>query len=225
MTIEEVMRQERDALLGESLIKVPLLGSGLLPFAAVTESEVLVRSPMFLRSMHPVTLEPLQGRDRSVAFVQVCPSLKYKFLWVHADNDKYRDDYKTFLRSFHDVSEELPKTIAVDHLYNRDRARTLGTPFIRMVLAHESINSSHGAGYEKSRSRNGLGAFGRDHTMDTITLLKLCGMPSPRKGRPLTAEMRSHVLKVAALYGLKVQDLEKEIADLMEVAAFQPRAK
>jgi len=220
VTIQDVMTQERDALLGESLTKIPFLGSGILPFAAVTDPDVLVRSPTFLRSMHPVTLEALPGRDRGMAFVQTCSTLKYKFLWVHADNDKYRDDYKTFLKQVHKVSEDLPKSIAVDHLYNRDRALSLGTPFIRTVLAHESINSSHGAGYEKSRSRNGLGAIGRDHTMDTITLLKLCGIPSPRKGRPLTAQMRAHVNQIAALYGLKVEEMEQEIADLMDVAAF-----
>jgi len=223
--IQDVIKHERDALLGESLVIIPFLGSGLLPFAAVTEPGVLVRSPMFLRSMHPVTLEPLPGRDRGAAFVQVCPSLKYKFLWVHADNDKYRDDYKTFLRVFHKVIEDLPRQIAVDHLYNRDRAKALGTPFIRTVLAQESINSSHGAGYEKSRSRNGLGAFGRDHKMDTITLMKLCGMRSPKKGQPLSAEMRAHIHQVAEIYGMKVTDLEKEINDLMEVAAFRPPAR
>jgi hypothetical protein len=225
VTVEDVIKFERDALLGESLVIIPILGSGLMPYAAVTEPEVLVRSPIFLRSMHPVNLEALPGRDRSAAFVQVCPSLKYKFLWVHADNDKYRDDYKSFLRIFHKVTEELPRQIAVDHLYNRDRAKSLGTPFIRTVLARESINSSHGAGYEKSRSRNGLGAFGRDHKLDTITLMKLCGMRSPRKGQPVSAEMRAHILQVAEIYGMKVKDLEEEIMDLMKVAAFKPRAR
>jgi hypothetical protein len=219
------MQQERVALLGESLIIIPNLGSGLLPFAAVTEPEVLVRSPMFLRTMHPVRLETLPGRERSEAFVQVCPSLKYRFLWVHADNDKYREDYKNFLRVFHKVSEELPRQLAVDHLYNRERARALGTPFIRTVLAEQSINSSHGAGYEKSRSQSGLGASGRDHKMDSMILMKLCGMPSPRKGQPLTAEMLACIQQVATIYGMNVKDLEKEINDLMEVAAFKPRKR
>ncbi len=222
VTIQEVMQQEIDALLGESLIRHPILGFGLLPFAAVTEPNVLVRSPTFLRSLHPVKLENLPGRERSAAFVQVCPSLKYKFLWVHESNECYRDDYKTFLGTFHGVTEELPREIVVDHLYNRDRAETLGTPFIRTVLAHSSINSSQGAGYEKARSRNGLGAFGRDHKMDSVILMKLCGMRSPRKNRPLTAEMQSHIQRVAAIYGLSVKEMEEEIADLMNVAAFTP---
>jgi hypothetical protein len=222
MKIRDVMEQERAALLGESLIVVPPMGSGVLPFSAVTEPEVLVRSPTFLRSVHPVRLETLPGRDRNTAFVQVCPSLGYKFLWVNSSNDRYREDYKTFLREFHKLSGEVPKGLDVDHLYNRDRAKSLGTPFIRTVLAEHTINISHGAGYEKSRSRSGLGAFGRDHTMDTITLMKLCGMPSPKKGQPLTAEMLAHVHLVAITYGMKVGDLEREIMDLMDVAAFRP---
>jgi hypothetical protein len=216
------MQQERSALLGESLIKNPITGDGLLPYAAVTDPDVLVRTPLFLRAMHPVTLESLPERDRSVAFVQECASLKYKFLWVHADNDSYRQDYVHFLREVHKVSEELPKELHADHLYNRQRAKQMETPWIRMVLAPQSINSSHGAGYEKARTRSGLGRAGRDHKMDDIILMKLCGVPSPKKGQPLTAEMVAHIHQIAQLYGMKVSEIEESIKSLMKVAAFEP---
>jgi hypothetical protein len=172
--------------------------------------------------MHPVTIEPLANRDQRMAFIQVCPTLQYKFLWVHADNDDYRSDYATFLRDVHKVPEDLPKAIHVDHLYNRSRAKQFQTPFIRLVLAAHSINTSHGAGYEASRGRSGLGRPGRDHKMDELTLMKLCGVPSPRKGQPLAAEMRAHVHDVARLYGMNVGDIEGVIKDLMAVASFEP---
>lgn len=172
---------------------------------------------------HPVTLEPLADRPRTSAVIQACPSLKYKFLWVHADNDSYRDDYKIFLKQVHKVSEELPSSVAADHLFNRERARGLQTPWIRLVLASGPINSSHGAGYEKSRTNNGLGTHGRDHKMDEITLMKLCGIPSPRKNQPLTAEMRLHAHKVAELYGISFKEIERNIAELMQVAAFDAK--
>jgi hypothetical protein len=215
------MDRERAALLGESLIKDPILGEAPMPYAAVTEPEVLVQTPMFLRAKHPVTLETLEGRDRNMAFVQVCASLNYKFLWVHTTNDDYREDYITFLRDVHKVKETLPQDLHADHLYNRERAKQLQTPYIRMVLAPKGINTSHGAGYEKSRTRNRLGRVGRDHTMDEITLMKLCGIPSPRKGQPLTSEMMAHVHEVAQLYGMQVSEIQRSIQDLMQVAAFE----
>jgi len=181
-----------------------------------------VRSPSFLRSIHPVTLEDLPGKARDEAFVQVCPSLNYKFLWVHASNSGYRNDYKNFLKSFHHVQEELPDTLVVDHVYNWRRALKRGSPFVRTVLAHYSINSSHGGGYEASRTKSRIGRFGRDHTMDTVVLLKICGIPSPRKGQPLTSEMRSHIQGVARKFGLNIEQMEQEIKDLMDVASFEP---
>lgn len=223
MTINDVMNQERAALLGESMIKDPITGIGLLPYAAVTEPNVLVQTPRFLRAKHPVTLETLVGRDQGMALVQVCPSLQYKFLWVHADNDDYRKDYTTFLRQVHKVSDDLPKGMHVDHLYNRSRAKQLHTPFIRLVLSPQAINTSHGAGYEKSRGRAGLGRAGREHKMDEVTLMKLCGIPSPKKGQPLTAEMQVHIHDVARKYGMSATDIEGVIKDLMDVASFEPK--
>lgn len=223
MTINDVMKQERDALLGESVVSEKLFVGGWLPYAAVTDPEILVRTPGFLRSKHPVTIEGLPGRDRSMAFVEVCPSLRHTFLWVHADNDDYRSDYRNFLRTIHQVREDLPETIHVDHLYNRDRAKQFQTPFIRLVLCTQRINSSHGAGYEKRRGARGLGRLGRDHTMDEITLMKLCGVSSPKKGKPLTPEIMSHIQTVAGLHGMRIEEITSIIKDLMDVADFVPR--
>jgi hypothetical protein len=220
MNIQDVMQHERSALLGESLIVDPISRLTLLPYAAVTDPDVFVRTPTFIRMRHPVTLQFLANRPRTFVVIQTCPSLKYSFLWVHADNDSYRDDYKTFLNQVHKVSQELSSSIAADHLFNRERAKVLETPWIRLVLATGPINSSHGAGYEKSRTNNGIGAHGRDHKMDEITLMKLCGVPSPRKNQPLTAEMRSHIHKIAELYGMPNKEIERNIMELMQVAAF-----
>jgi hypothetical protein len=65
VTIRDVMKHELAALLGESLIKDPVWGEAPLPYAAVTEASVLARTPTFVRSMHPVTLEAIPGKDRS----------------------------------------------------------------------------------------------------------------------------------------------------------------
>jgi hypothetical protein len=222
MTINDVMNQERAALLGDSVFRSPLSGIDFMPYAAVTDPEVIERTPTFLRSMHPVVLADLNGRDRRMAFVQVCPTLRYKFLWVHADNDDYRPDYRNYLRQFHNVTEVLPGTLHVDHLYNRERAKRLGAPFIRLVLCPRGINTSHGAGIEKKRTLSGLGKYGREHKMDDIVLMKLCGLPSPRKGQPFTAEMMIHVQAVARLYGMKTDDIEASIRNLIDVANFVP---
>jgi hypothetical protein len=218
MNISEVMKQEREALLGESL----MTNGKLLPYAAVTEPDIIVRTPTFLRSKHPVIIEPLAGRDMRMAFVQACPSLRYKFLWVHADNDRYRADYAAFLHAVHNFSGNLPSNIHVDHLYNRERAKVFAAPFIRLVLVKGAINTSHGAGYEKARTF-GVGRAGRDHKMDQITLMKLCGVQSPKKGQPLTAEMKAHIHNMARLHGMGTTEIEQIIQDLMDVAGFQPQ--
>lgn len=221
MTLNEVMQQERTALLGESVFKSPS-GMQLMPYAAVTSPEILQRTPEFLRSAHPIVLTDLNGRDRRMAFVQICPSLRYKFLWVHADNDDYRSDYRSYLRQHQNVTEALPQSMHVDHLYNRKRANRLGTPFIRLVLCPRGINTSHGAGIEKKRTLSGLGRYGREHKMDDIILLKLCGLPSPRTGQPLTPEMMAHIQAIARLSGMKADEILGSIQDLIEVANFVP---
>ncbi len=220
MNIRDVMQRERSALLGESLIKAGPAGTTVMPYSAVTEPDTLIRTPTWVRAMHPVTITSLPGRDRSMAFVQECASLQYKFLWIHAENDAYRDDYKTFLKDVHRVTETLPGNLHADHLYNRERARALQTPWIRLVLVDGPVNSSHGAGTEKSRTNNGVGTPGRDHTMDDLLLMKLCGVKGPKQGQPLTAEMMAHVHDVARLYGMSVTEVQRSIGNLMEVSAF-----
>lgn len=194
----------------------------LMPYAAVTNPQVLQRTPEFLRSAHPVALTDLSARDRRMAFVQVCPSLKYKFLWVHSDNNDYRSDYRSYLRQHQNVTEALPESLHVDHLYNRERAKRLGTPFIRLVLCPRGINTSHGAGIEKKRTLSGLGRYGREHKMDDIILLKLCGLPSPRTGQPLTPEMVAHIHAIALLYGMNAEEIQASIQSLIDVANFVP---
>ncbi len=218
MTLADVMAQEREALMAEYAAppQVP-------PYCAVPDFDVLARTPSILRGRHPVHVEEVPGSRAGSAFVQSCPTLGYKFLWAHADNDDYRADYLRFLRTQHGMTlDALPETHHVDHLYNRARARDMGLPFIRMVLLPRSINTSHGAGYEKARTRGGIGTPGRQRGIDEIVLMKLWGIRSPRKGMPLSPEMQMHVARMAVLFGVPAAEVERNIRELMEVAAFRP---
>lgn len=58
--------------------------------------------------------------------------------------------------------------------------------------------------------------------MDDIILLKLCGLPSPRAGQPLTPEMMAHIQAIARLSGMKADEILGNIQDLIEVANFVP---
>lgn len=217
MTIKNVMQAEFAALMAETASRD---AGGVLPYAAVTNPDVLVSTPFWLRRRYPIRIESLPGKDRhDMSFVQVCPRLNYKFLWVHAGNHGYRDDYRTFLREIHKVTENLPSSVHVDHLYNRQRARQFETPWIRLVLTPQPVNSSHGAGYEKGRTRSGIGRPGRDHPMDLVTLLKAYGMPSPRKGLPLSPDMLIYIQKIAPLISMSVTEIVEVIGNLMEVAS------
>lgn len=221
MNVRDVMRYESDAILAEWRASCEQR-EDILPYAGVPDPEELTKTPTRLRAAHPVQLVPLPDQDQKMAFVQVCPSLKYKFLWAHMDNTAYRDDYGRFLKIFHGVTEELPKGIVADHLYNRARARVFGTPYVRMMLAEAPINSSLGGGYERLRT-GGVGTVGNQRPIDTVLLLKINGMPSPKKGKSLTAEMIGHIQRVSALYGIPFDDLVDDVKRLMEVAVFRPR--
>ncbi len=94
--------------------------------------------------------------------------------------------------------------------------------FVRMVLLGPGENRSHGAGYEKSRTAGGIGRPERERGLDEIMLMKLCGIRSPRKNRPLSAEMIAHIYRIAALFNLPPLEIEQNIRDLMEVAAYRP---
>ena len=51
--------------------------------------------------------------------------------------------------------------------------------------------------WAEERRKESSVSGGRDHKMDEIILMKLCGIPSPRKGQPLSAEMLAHVNRIA----------------------------
>jgi hypothetical protein len=222
MTLDDVMAAERDGLLAELLF--PVFGwIQVPPYVAVPDFDVLERTPTDLRTQHPIRIEELPGEQPGQAFVQVCPTLKYKFLWAHVDNDDYRSDYIEFLRQHHAMTlESLPSVLHVDHLYNRKRARAMELKFIRMILLPVGINTSHGAGYEKSRTKGRVGTPTNQRGIDEIVLMKLCGVPSPRKNMPLTPEMLAHVQRIAAMFGTSTTKVEQSIRTLMDLAAFRP---
>jgi hypothetical protein len=223
MTLADVMAREREALMTEYLFEQGLARVQVPPYSAVPDFEVLIRTPTTLRTRHPVRVDELSGARRGRAFVQICPSLNYKFLWVHADNDDYRADYVTFLQNHYGMSiQALPEAYHVDHLYNRARARQLALPYIRLVLLPREVNTSHGAGYEKSRTLGGLGTPGNQRGIDEISLMKLWGVATPRKGMPLSPEIVAHARRMSMLFGIPPAEIERNIRELMDVASFRP---
>ena len=217
MDLAAIMAVERDTLLGEyALGTVP-------PYAAVSELDDVVRTPSMLRIQHPCWFAQLVGAAPDRAMVQHCPSLNYRFLWCHVDDDDYRAHYLAFANAEHGAGlTELPQTLHVDHLFNRERARALGLAWIRMVLLPRGVNPSHGAGYEQSRTNGLLGRAGRARGVDEVNLMKLCGVRTPRKGMPLPAEAYAHASRMADVFGLSAEEIARNIEDLMEVAAFEP---
>jgi hypothetical protein len=225
MTLAEVMARERDALMAEYLFPEGIAGAGVNvpPYAAVPNFELLKTTPRYLRAKHPVHMSELSGAQRGHAFVQTCPTLGYSFLWTHVENNNYRADYVLFLQQQYAMSvTALPGTHHVDHLFNRERARAFGLPYVRMVMLPQGVNTSHGAGYEKSRTHGGLGTEGRQRGIDEIMLLKLWGISSPRRGMPLSPEMQAHAIRMAAMFGISAAEVERNIHELMQVASFQP---
>jgi hypothetical protein len=220
------MAQERAALMAEYLFPegLPgLQGANVPPYAAIPDFEVLKTTPRYLRIKHPVQISELFGTQRGHAFIQSCPTLGYNFLWTHVDNNNYRADYVLFLQQQYKMSvTALPETHHVDHLFNRERARDRGLRYVRMVLLPRSVNTSHGAGYEKSRTQGGLGTQGVQRGIDEIMLFKLWGIPSPRKGMPLSPEMQAHIIRMAAVFGIPAAEVERNVQELMEVASFRP---
>src|SRR5262245_10271968 len=197
------MAHERNGLLAEYLFAQGAAEMQIPPFCAVPGPDIVVRFPSLLRARHPAQIAELQGAHAGYSFVQTCPSLAYKFLWVHTENEEFRDDYLRFLRQEHQMTlPALPQTHHVDHLFNRARAKTMGLPFIRTALLPKSVNMSHGAGYEKSRTQGVIGKPGRERKLDEVMLMKLWGVMSPRKDMPLSPEMLMHARRVAVLFGL-----------------------
>lgn len=217
MNLNDVIVQEREALLAEYAL------AGVSPYSAITHADVLVRTPSMLRAKHPVRIEKLERAKPDQAFVQICDSLHYKFLWVGTDNDAYREDYLRFLHAYHSPNLTIPPAhLHVDHLFNRERARAMGLPLIRLILLEGSVNTSHGAGYESQRTSGGIGRVGRDRGIDEVMLLKLMGIRTPRKGMPITPDIARQLDRLAALYGVPRQEIERNIRELMDVAAFRP---
>ena len=141
---DAVMHRERTALITEQRL------TGMPAYSAVGDIGIVRDLPTSLRRQHPVNLEALG----ETSFVQACPTLGYRFLWVHVENDRYRRDYELHLkRCYGDAAQPLPADLHVDHLYNRERARVFKLTYIRMVLLPRGINTSHGAGYERLRTR------------------------------------------------------------------------
>jgi hypothetical protein len=224
MTLDQVMEAERRALTTEYLLPAGIVGGTVQvpPYTAIPDTSVLIGTPLGLRTRHPIDIKDLPGRDRDQAFIQLCPSLDYKFLWVHAGNENYRQDYLSFLRAFHQVTlEDLPSTYHVDHLFNRARA---GNMFIRMILLPRGVNTSHGGGYEGARTRAGVGRSGRERSLDEINLMKLWGIYSPRKNTPPTPQMLAHMQRVSVIFGIPMAEIERNIRELMAVANFTPSA-
>ena len=192
------------------------------PYCAVPDFQVLEKTPTFLRTRYPIRIQALAGREGK-AWVQVCDGLKYKFLWAHVDDDDYRDDYLKFLVNHHGIKiSAIPDDYHVDHLYNRARAREMKLPFVRMGLLPRSVNTSHGAGYEKQRTRGSIGTPGNQRGIDEILLMKLWDIQSPRKGQPLGPTMQAHLDRMASLFGIPRAELLRNVTELMDVAAFRP---
>lgn len=224
MTFLDVMNAERAALLAEYTFQESFAGLNIPPYSAVPDLTIVERTPSALRSRYPVTFTELSGKRAGQAVIQSCDGLKYKFLWAHVDNNSYLDDYLAFARANYNIGpSERPRGLHVDHLFNRERARALKLTYIRMVLAPAGINTSHGAGIEKSRTNSGIGREGRERSIDTMILLKLLGISSPKKGKALTPEAKAQIARVAAMLGLPASEIEADIQDLMQVANFKPR--
>lgn len=218
------MTLERTALLQEYLLPLGAAAINVPPYVAIPDFEVLKTTPSDLRLRFPITVEPLVGSKNGRSFVQTCSRLNYKFLWTHVDNDNYRDDYLAYVRNHHHVMvDAIPQNLHVDHLFSRARAKNLQLSFVRMILLRDSINTSHGAGYERARTQGRIGTVGNQRGLDEIGLMKLCGVASPCKGSLLTPPIRAHLQAMSVLFGIPVSELEQNVYELMDVAAFRPK--
>jgi len=212
--ISGVLKREQDALAIETRI------AQCPPFVAVSDLAEVTRVPSQLRFHHPASLEKLPGA-KGVAFIVTCPSLNSKVLWVGAANDKYRDEYLTFLDSAYGISmTSLPPGYDVDHLYNRARALHYGLTYVRLALVRQAVNRSHGAAYEKDITRNEA-ARERRHMklMDEITSMKYFGFLSPLRDDPREAEIDAYAAFAAAKLGLDPQEIRRGILLLRKKAS------
>jgi hypothetical protein len=139
-------------------------------------------------------------------------------LWVATDNDRYRDDYLTFLNSeYHLAMQAIPKPFDVDHLYNRARARAYGLRYIRTALVGSAPNRSHGAGPEKDVTLNEARRERRDHKlMDEITCMKYFGFLAPLRSNPRKSEIDAYAAFAAAKLGLDPDQVRQSVAYLRQ---------
>src|SRR5277367_3419926 len=116
MTLAAIMDHERRALMTEYLFPSGIMGGVQVPpYCAVRDFADLKDTPAPLRDRHPVLIDPLLGKKPGQAIVEECLSLDFRFLWVHVDNDDYRADYVTFLRTRHGLMiNALPSDLHVD---------------------------------------------------------------------------------------------------------------
>nr|WP_154921831.1 hypothetical protein [Microbacterium testaceum] len=211
--LRTVHAREKQALVEEGALAV------VLPYAAVRDLETVRSTPSALRESHPCVWRPLAGVHLQSARVQYCPTLGYRFLWCHVDNSSYRRHYLRFLQREHGWNgRSIPSEWHVDHIFNRARAKKLELGWVRMMLLPGPVNTSHGAGYEKQRTRSRiLGRPGRSRKLDEITLLKVAGLRSPRQRTPLTLDIEAHARWIADRHGLATGSVISNIHDLLAI--------
>ena len=200
--------QQRAAILAESAL------TGLLPMVALDSIEILRDKARVMMGITPparlVSIgSPIRG------WVQ--DTKAYKFFWAETENNYYRDDYLEFLNEHCGFSlNSIPDIYDIDHLFNRERARTVGLRWIRMFPVRRSPNRSHGAAYEKAATNNAAGRPGRNiRNMDELSLMKFLDIKSPGKSRHLSAIQKAHLTRMATLFGLRQDVLVQNVQQML----------
>jgi hypothetical protein len=212
--ISTVIKREHDALAAETKI------AQCPPLVAVNDMDDVARVPSKLRFNNPTTVTPLAGA-KGAAMIVDCPSLHSTCLWVGTNNDRYRDDYLTFLNVTYQLGlGSISAPYDVDHLYNRSRARVYGLQFIRMALVGYAPNRSHGGAYEKDVTKNEALRERKDmKLMDEVTSMKYFGYLSPLRDDPRESEIAAYSAFAAAHLGLDAGQVRKSILYLREKAS------
>lgn len=219
--IYDVIRREQDALAAETRI------ANCPPYVAVNNLDDVLRTPTMLRVKHPALCRELSG-SKGVAYIVDCPSLDSTALWVGTDNDKYRDDYRTFLNAVYRLNlTGIPKPYDVDHLYNRARGQNYKLQFLRVALVSHSVNRSHGAGPEKDVTTNEAlrDSRGRPKLMDEIASMKYWGFLPPLRDDPRDSEISAYATFAAAKLGLDPKQVRESVVYLRDKASTPWAAK
>jgi len=104
-------------------------------------------------------------------------------LWINRTYTRYRHAFIEYLKQYYQYTDKLPSTLQVDHLQSTYRFKKDHPQyFIRLYLIERTINTSYGAGFEKSFYKNERNTIpkGGIH-MDWITFLKVYGVKLPSK--------------------------------------------